>query len=118
MERTCNVLRGISCLELEDVAPAKQQIMSSLSFGSPVTTLAELREAVASYVTRAAQTLRAQGSVAAEVQVYIQTNRFKESDWQYNEQLLMPLPEPTDDTRLLTKAAILGLGLIFKQGYQ
>jgi DNA polymerase V len=118
MERTCNELRGISCLELEDVAPAKQQIMSSRSFGSPVTTLAELREAVASYVSRAAEKLRAQGSVAAAVQVYIQTNRFKESDLQYSEGLLVPLPDPTDDTRLLTSAAILGLGLIFKPGYQ
>jgi DNA polymerase V len=118
MERTCNELRGISCLELEDVAPAKQQIMSSRSFGSPVTTLAELREAVASYVSRAAEKLRAQGSVAAAIQVYIQTNRFKESDLQYSEGLLVPLPDPTDDTRLLTSAATLGLGLIFKPGYQ
>jgi DNA polymerase V len=118
MERTCNELRGISCLELEDVAPAKQQIMSSRSFGSPVTTLAELREAVASYVSRAAEKLRAQGSVAAAVQVYIQTNRCKESDLQYSEGLVVPLPDPTDDTRLLTSAAILGLGLIFKPGYQ
>jgi DNA polymerase V len=118
MERTCNELRGISCLELEDVAPAKQQIMSSRSFGSPVTTLDELREAVASYVSRAAEKLRAQASVSAAVQVYIQTNRFKESDLQYNEGLLVPLPDPTDDTRLLTSAAILGLGLIFKPGYQ
>ena len=118
MERTCNELRGISCLDLEDVAPAKQQIMSSRSFGSPVTTLAELREAVASYVTRAAQKLRAQQSVSAAVHVFIQTNRFKESDLQYSEGLLLPLPEPTDDTRLLTQAAILGLGLIFKPGYQ
>jgi DNA polymerase V len=118
MERTCNELRGISCLELEDVAPAKQQIMSLRSFGSPVTTLAELREAVASYVSRAAEKLRAQGSVAAAVQVYIQTNRFKESDLQYSEGLLVPLPDPTDDTRLLASAATLGLGLIFKPGYQ
>ena len=118
MERTCNELRGISCLELEDVAPAKQQIMSSRSFGSPVTTLAELREAVASYVTRAAEKLRAQQSVSAAVHVYIQTNRFKESDLQYSEGLVVPLPDPTDDTRLLASAATLGLGLIFKPGYQ
>ncbi len=118
MERTCNELRGISCLELEDVAPAKQQIMSSRSFGSPVTTLAELREAVASYVTRAAEKLRAQQSVSAAVHVFIQTNRFKESDLQYSEGLLVPLPDPTDDTRLLASAATLGLGLIFKPGYQ
>lgn len=118
MERTCNELRGISCLELEDVAPAKQQIMSSRSFGSPVTTLAELREAVASYVTRAAEKLRAQQSVSAAVHVFIQTNRFKDSDLQYSEGLVVPLPDPTDDTRLLASAATLGLGLIFKPGYQ
>lgn len=118
MERTCNELRGISCLELEDVAPSKQQIMSSRSFGSPVTTLAELREAVASYVTRAAEKLRAQQSVSAAIHVFIQTNRFKESDLQYSEGLVVPLPDPTDDTRLLASAATLGLGLIFKPGYQ
>jgi len=118
MERTCNELRGISCLELADVAPPKKQIMSSRSFGLPVTTLAELREAVASYVSRAAEKLRAQGSVSAAVHVYIQTNRFKESDLQYSEGLLVPLPDPTDDTRLLASAATLGLGLIFKPGYQ
>ena len=118
MERTCNELRGISCLELEDVAPSKQQIMSSRSFGCPVTTLAELREAVASYVTRAAEKLRAQQSVSAAVHVFIQTNRFKESDLQYSEGLVVPLPDPTDDTRLLASAAIFGLGLIFKPGYQ
>jgi DNA polymerase V len=118
MERTCNELRGISCLDLEDVAPPKQQIMSSRSFGSPVETLDELREAVASYVARAAEKLRDQGSVAAAVQVYIQTNRFKESDPQYSEGLVVPLPEPTDDTRALTSAAILGLGLIYKSGFK
>lgn len=118
MERTCNELRGISCLELEDVAPSKQQIMSSRSFGSPVTALAELREAVASYVSRAAEKLRAQQSVSAAIHVFIQTNRFKESDLQYSEGLLVPLPDPTDDTRLLASAATLGLSLIFKPGYQ
>jgi nucleotidyltransferase/DNA polymerase involved in DNA repair len=35
MERTCSELRGVSCLELEDLAPPKQQIMSSRSFGTP-----------------------------------------------------------------------------------
>ncbi|MSQ49842.1 MAG: Y-family DNA polymerase [Betaproteobacteria bacterium] len=118
MERTCNELHGVSCLDLEDVAPPKQQIMSSRSFGVPVETLAELREAVASYVARAAEKLRRQNSVAAAIQVFVQTNRFKESDPQYNAGLVVPLPEPTDDIRALTRAAMLGLGLIFKPGYK
>ena len=40
------------------------------------------------------------------------------SDAKTRKLLRMPLQEPTDDTRLLTHAAILGLGLIFKLGYQ
>lgn len=118
MERTCNELRGIACLDLEEVAPPKQQIMSSRSFGRPVETLAELREAVVSYTARAAEKMRSEGSVSAAVHVYIQTNRFKETDLQYSEGLIVPLSEPTDDTRILANAATLGLGLIFKSGYK
>ncbi len=118
MERTCNELRGVSCLELEDVAPPKQQIMTSRSFGTPVITLPELREAVASYVAKAAEKLRQQGSVAAAVQVFVQTNRFKPNDPQYNAGLLVPLMDPSSDTLALTRAAIFGLELIYKPGYQ
>lgn len=118
MERTCNELRGISCLELEDIAPAKQQIMSSRSFGAGVETIAELGEAVASYVSTAAEKLRRQGSVAAAIHVFVQTNRFKENEPQYNAGLVVPLAEASDDTLQLTTAALQGLRAIFKPGYK
>ena len=105
MERTCNELRGISCLELEDIAPPKQQIMSSRSFGTPVETIAELREAVATYIARAAEKLRQQGSVSAAVYVFVQTNRFKTDEPQYSCGMTVPMVDPTDDTMLLTRAA-------------
>jgi DNA polymerase V len=79
MERTCNELRGISCLALDDIAQPKQQIMSSRSFGRPVETIEELREALASYLSRAAEKLRKQQSVSAAVYVFIQTNRFNKA---------------------------------------
>ena len=60
LERTIMELRGISCLELEELAPAKKQIMSSRSFGAYVHTLPELEEAVSTYIARAAEKLRAQ----------------------------------------------------------
>ena len=47
-ERTVMELRGTPCLSLEEVAPAKQQIMSSRSFGSPVHSINELEQAVIS----------------------------------------------------------------------
>lgn len=55
MERTCEELRGVPCLELEEIAPPKQQIMSSRSFGKPVECIEELQEAVTTYVGRAAE---------------------------------------------------------------
>jgi DNA polymerase V len=50
LERTVRELNGIACLDLEAVAPNKQQIMSSRSFGAYVYTLPELMEAVALYM--------------------------------------------------------------------
>ena len=118
MERTCNELRGISCLVLDDVAPSKQQIMSSRSFGTPVETIAELREAVASYIARAAEKLRQQGSASAAVYVFVQTNRFKTDEPQYSCGMTVPMVDPTDDTMLLTRAAFQGLAAIYRQGFR
>jgi DNA polymerase V len=51
-------LRGVPCLGLERDIPDRKSIMASRSFGRTVTTLAELREALASYTARAAEKLR------------------------------------------------------------
>jgi len=55
LQKTVEELNGTSCLPLELMAPAKQQIMSSRSFGQPVFDLDELEEAVATYLCRAAR---------------------------------------------------------------
>lgn len=44
--------------------PDKQQIMSSRSFGTLIYERAELEEAVASYIARAAEKLRTQDALA------------------------------------------------------
>ena len=117
MERTGNELRGVSCLSLEEVSPAKKQIISSRSFGHSVLTFDELRECVATYMTRAAEKLRAQHSVCEAVQVFVMTNRFKATDRQYSNEALVPLPNPSADTRLLIRAAVFGLERIYRPGY-
>lgn len=102
LERTVRELSGVSCLDLEDVAPAKQQIMSSRSFGQLVYGQEELKEAVASYISRAAEKLRAQDSLAGALQVYVRTNVFKPETPQYQRAMTIPLPEATADTLVLT----------------
>jgi DNA polymerase V len=117
LERTVSELRGTSCIELEDVVPEKQQIMASRSFGAMLKDRPQIAEAIAWHVATAAEKLRAQGSVAGAVYVFVQTNRFRAQDAQYNAGLIVPLPDVTDDTRMLTAAALAGLAGIYRTGY-
>lgn len=117
MERTCNELRGISCLSLEDVAPPKQQIISSRSFGKPVEHIKELKESVAMHVARATESLRRQKSICAAIYVFIQTNRFNQ-DKQYHAGITIPVADATDDTRVLLASALDGLNQIYRSGFR
>lgn len=118
MERTVRELRGESCLDMVDVAPPRQQIISSRSFGQSVTTLAELQEAVSVYMSTAAVKLRGQGSVAATVHVYILTNEHKKEEPQYSRGITIALASPTDDTMQLVAAVKAGLRRIYRPGYR
>lgn len=117
LARTVAELNGESCLELEDVAPPKKQIVSSRSFGQPVVTLEDINEAVVSYASRASEKLRKQRSVAGAIQVFVETNRFKPKEPQYNNAVTVKLLQPTSNSFKLGEAAIYGMRKIFKYGY-
>jgi DNA polymerase V len=117
MERIVAELNGEACLELDDVAPPRQQIICSRSFGVSVVALADLEQAVIAYTSRAAEKLRSQHSLAGGIQVYIRTNPHKDKAPQYQPAMLIPLFEPTDDTRLLCRAALSALRQIYRSGY-
>ena len=117
LERTVAELQGVSCLTLEEVAPPKKQIVSSKSFGQMVTSLDELGEALSTYVSRAAKKLRVQDSVCAALQVFVMTNRFRPEDPQYSNGIVIPLPNPSNDTIRLAAAALYGLKRIYRPGF-
>ena len=117
LERTCQELRGVPCLELEDVAPDKQQIMSSKSFGQPVTEVADLCEAVSAYVERAAQKLRGQKSLAGGLYVFLRTNPFDPKAAQYSANHHVSFGVPIDDTRLISDLAVQVIKHLFKPGF-
>jgi len=116
-ERTVAELNGECCLELEDVTPPRQQIICSRSFGTLISSLPDLEQATIAYVTRAAEKLRAQQSIAGGIQVYVRTNPHKERSPQYQQAILMPLTAPSDDTRMLCRAALAGLRQIYRPGF-
>ena len=117
LERTVQELRGVSCLALEEVAPDKQQIICSRSFGQYIEDRDQLAEVVASYVARAAEKLRAQDSLAGALLVFIQTNPFNPKEPQYQRSMTLPLPEATADTRILVSWALKVLRRIYRPGF-
>src|SRR3989442_2217991 len=110
-------LRGISCLPLELCPPPKQSLMVSRSFGRPITTLTEMREAVATYTTRAAEKLRRHHVAAGVLTVFLMTNRFADEP-QYANSVTIPLPVATQDTAELIGYALRGIEQLFRGGYR
>jgi DNA polymerase V len=117
MEKTIRELNGTVCIELEDVSPPKKQILSSRSFGHPVRDFNSLAESITLYMSRAAEKLRKQKSYAGSVYVYIRTSPFKENDPFYSNGMTIPLPSPSDDSRMLASVALWGLKQIYKPNY-
>ena len=113
--RTWKELRGVPCVEFEDMIEPKQSICVSRSFAHEITAVQELTEQVATFAARATEKLRAQGSLVTEMAVFAMTNRFKEGFTSSG--LYTVFPDGAADYRsIVTSAAGLARGL-FRPGY-
>lgn len=117
MEKTIRELNGIMCIEMEEVAPPKKEIISSRSFGFRVRDLESLEEAVSMYMSRAAEKLRLQNGFAHSVRCFIQTSPHGDGA-KYASSRVIGLPAPTNDTRQLVKVALYILRNIYQEGYE
>ncbi|HEY8034480.1 MAG TPA: Y-family DNA polymerase [Methylobacter sp.] len=108
-------LNGIACLELEEIAPDKQQIVCSRSFGCRLTEYKELSAALAEFASRAAEKLRRQHSVTGCITVFIRTNPFNLSEPQYQRSASIKLDIASQDTRVIIATANRLLMALFKQ---
>ena len=118
IEKTARELAGTSCLELDEPDPPKQEICCSRMFGKRLTELPPIKEALATYMMRASEKLRAQGSLCKKVRVCIRTGMFNPEEAKYANGVVVDLPYPTDDVRLLTKAAIVAVDYIYRPGFK
>jgi DNA polymerase V len=116
--RTQQELWGIPCLSFEEINPPRKQILCSRSFGRKVTSPEELSEAIASYVTRAAEKLRSEKQLAGKLMVFVTTNRFSTRDLQYRSSAPVSLTVPTADTGDLITHALSALRSIYRPGYR
>ncbi len=118
MEKIQRELQEVPCVSLQEIQPERQQIISSRSFGSIVTELAVLKDALSTFVANACAKLRAQNSHASVIQVFLQTNRFRKDLPQYMPSLAVPLPYPTNDSLEVNRWADHLCERMFKDGYQ
>ncbi|MEI6069235.1 MAG: Y-family DNA polymerase [Methylococcaceae bacterium] len=115
--RTVMELNGIPCLELQEIAANKQQIVCSRSFSRRLTEYKELSAALAEFCSRAAEKLRKQHSVTGCITVFIRTSPFNTQEPQYQRSATLKLDTATQDTRTLITTANRLLTEIFKTGY-
>ncbi|PVE08677.1 Y-family DNA polymerase [Limnohabitans sp. Rim28] len=118
MEKTQRELQETPCIKLEEVPADKKQIVSSRSFGSMVTELPVLKDALSTFVANACAKLRAQKSHASVIQVFLGTNRFRKELPQYAPCLAVPLPYPTNDSLEVNRWAAFLCERMFKPDYQ
>lgn len=116
LTRTALELKGTSCLSLEEIYPSKKTMISSRSFGVPVSSFDVLREAVSFHASALARRLRQEKSKASLISVSIHTNPFDKKGVIYANSEVMLLPFASQDTSLLIKVAISCLEKIFKEG--
>lgn len=117
MEKTVRELQGVSCIDIENENPSKQQIISSRSYGQPVLEKDDIKSSVRLFVTRAVDRMRHDESLCKMIGVFIQTGRFSQTE-KYSPYIIVQMPEHTDDLLEITRAAMKGIDQIYKSGFK
>jgi DNA polymerase V len=117
--RLIRELRGFPSIDMEEELVDKKMIATTRMFGRPVTDLHEVREAVATYISRAAEKLRRQHSAAGAVSVFIVSKEQDHlTDFRRGSTIgnYTTLPRATSLTHELIKAAVGLVDGLFEQG--
>tara|TARA_R110000868_G_scaffold262401_1_gene520957 strand:+ start:129193 stop:130446 length:1254 start_codon:yes stop_codon:yes gene_type:complete len=115
-EKTVLELQGTPCYSFGEEPEHRKQIISSRSFGNPVSDIKTLKEAVGTFTAIGAEKLRGESTEARMITVYAGSSPFKGE--YYANSTVITLDDPTSDTAVLTKAAIKGINEIFKAGVE
>ncbi|AJA97756.1 DNA polymerase V subunit UmuC [Klebsiella variicola] len=118
LERTVRELRGEPCLGLEEFAPVKQEIVCSRSFGGRITEYHEMRQAICSYASRAAEKLRGEHQHCRFISAFVKTSPFALNEPYYGNSASVKLLTPTQDSRDIITAATKCLDAIWRDGHR
>lgn len=115
--RTWQELQGIPAVQFEDVPQVRKSICVSRSFASEIYDCATLSEQVANFALKAAEKLRGQHSLCAEMTVFAYTNRFKDNLPQTVGSTLVCFATPTQSQRQIVAAAVQAVRDVYCKGY-
>lgn len=113
LERTVRELNGESCIPIEELPPAKQQICCSRSFGERITTKMAMQQALCQHATRAAEKLRIERQFCRRISVFIRTSPHAVNEVFYGNTIDEKLPLPTQDTLDIIEVAMRSLDRIW-----
>ncbi len=118
--RLIRELRGEPSVDLKKELVEKKMIATTRMFGSPVNNITDIKEAVATYTSRAAEKLRRQCSAATTISVFIVK---KEQDYSLDFRgpsfsTYTTLPTATSNTQELIKPALELVDHLYKPGFE
>ncbi len=117
--RLIRELKGIVCNEMQDELVNKKMIATTRMFGTPVTNINDIKEAVATYTSRAAEKLRRQFGAASIITVFV-VPKEQSPDTYFRHgptvSSYVTLPIPTSYTHELIKPAVALVDKLFEKG--
>ncbi len=116
--RLVRELKGTRSNEMEDELVNKKMIATTRMFGNPVGDIASIKEAVATYTSRAAEKLRRQHSAASVINVFVVSKGENHNvDFRgATHSDYMTLPTATSSTNELIKPAVALVDKLYKKG--
>lgn len=117
--RLIKELKGQPCIEMKNPLEVKKMIATTRMFGEPVNNITDIKEAIATYTSRAAEKLRRQQSAATAVSVFI-VAREQDHQADFNRGATISsfttLAAPTSITNELIKPAVQMIDRLYETG--
>ena len=117
--RLIKELRGEPCIEMKNPLETKKMIATTRMFGEPVNNIEAVKEAIATYTSRAAEKLRRQQSAASTVSIFMVTKEQDHNiDFNYGASIgsHVNLPAATSITHELIKPALRLVDRLYETG--
>jgi DNA polymerase V len=107
-------LKGLPSIELIDDSEKSKSFSVTRTFEKDHDTLDEVKERVVTFASLAAAKVREQESLCRRLQIFIQTNFYKESEEPIARSVEIRLPFPTSSTLEIVKFVVAGLKQIYE----